>query len=56
MTDVKYAVEGKAVKRAHALVKSHDDAAELKDKINQCAALLLGFLKNQLEPQLTLSN
>jgi hypothetical protein len=53
--DIKYAVEGRVIKRAQTLVKDHEQATELRQKINQSATLLLNFVKNQLEPQLTLN-
>lgn len=55
VADAKYAIEGRTVKRVLTLIKNCEDAAELKDKVNQCAALVLNFIKNGIEPKLTLS-
>jgi hypothetical protein len=55
--DLKYAIEGRIVKKLHALIKAQklqEQSVEQRDKVNQCAALLMRFLSTELEPKLIL--
>ncbi|RYH13605.1 hypothetical protein EON65_35265 [archaeon] len=54
VSDLRYAIEGRVVKKMQELVKGQENAQQMKEKITQCTKLLLDFIQKDLEPCLVL--